>query len=130
MYYTRGIHEFYIFLLTIYFIFLTILEFFFLLVHNLGGSHLTHATIRSRKARQRESDRLGYEAANHTMGIPDEVQDQHPDNSVPVSIRIGSSYADRVSNPEFSFIRVPVSIRIGIKKRRRKEDGPTKRNDV
>ena len=31
--------------------------FFFLLVHNLGGSHPTHATIRSRKTRQRRMPR-------------------------------------------------------------------------
>ena len=34
------------------------------------------------------------------MGIPDDVQNKHPDNSVPISMRIGSSYDDRVSNPE------------------------------
>ena len=54
IHYTRGIHEFFIsFFLTIYFIFLIILEFSFLLVQNLGGSHPIHATIQSWKARQR-----------------------------------------------------------------------------
>ena len=48
-----GFTSFITFFLTIYFIFLTALDFFFLLVQNLSGSHLTHATIRTRKARQR-----------------------------------------------------------------------------
>ena len=36
------------------------------------------------------------------MGIPSNVQDQHPDNPVPIGIRIGSSDAGRVSNSEFT----------------------------
>ena len=44
---------------------------------------------------------MGNEGAERTLGILDNVQDQHSDNSVLISIRIGSSDAGRVSNSEF-----------------------------
>ena len=45
---------------------------------------------------------MGHKAAERTLGIPDNIQDQHPDNPVPIGIRIGSSDASRVSNSGFT----------------------------
>ena len=52
--YTRGIHDFYLSFLQSTHILIS-LNILLLLVQNLGGSHPTHATIRSRKARHRSA---------------------------------------------------------------------------
>ena len=62
----------YLSFLQLYFIFLIALEFSFLLVQNLSGSHPTHTTIWSRKARQREDGWQG--DGESTKG------DQHDDD--------------------------------------------------
>ena len=45
---------------------------------------------------------MGHKAAERTLGIPDNIQDQHPDNPVPIGIRIGSGDAGRISDSEFT----------------------------